>query len=202
MLPKPVQDLIDDFASLPGIGPKSATRIVLHLLDSPKHLIDDIEKKVGTLHEKVRRCKICHNLAEADKCKICLQENRDQSKLLIIESPLDLISFENSDYNGLYQIVGGLISPLRGVTPENLELGKLVTRLNEDHKNLEEIIIALPTSLEGDATSVYIKNEILADDSYTEIKISRIARGLPTNSTIEYQDSQTLQNALSNRTNI
>lgn len=195
LLPKNVQKLIDHFTRLPGIGGKTSSRLVLYLLHSPKEYVDDFADKLATLKDSVTFCKDCYNLTEGELCSICEDEYRDKFKILVIEDVLDLLAFENvSEYKGLYHILGGLISPIQGIGPEDLNINMLLKRARA-LKGKGELIIATNPNLEGEATAMYIKEQLKNDD----INITRIARGVPTGADLDYADKVTLLRALQGR---
>jgi recombination protein RecR len=198
LLPKNVQKLIDHFTRLPGIGAKTSSRLVLYLLHSPQEYVDDFANKLATLKESVSFCKDCYNLTEEDYCSICKDEFRDKTKILVVEDVLDLLAFENvGEYKGLYHVLGGLISPIQGIGPEDLNISMLFKRA----KLLEgkgEIIIATNPNLEGEATAMYIKEQLRVE----HINITRIARGVPTGADLDYADKVTLLRALQGRNSL
>jgi recombination protein RecR len=198
LLPKNVQKLIDHFTRLPGIGGKTASRLVLYLLHSPKEYIDDFSDKLSTLKNSVTFCKDCYNLTEEQLCSICKDEKRDKFKILVVEDVLDLLAFENiGEYQGIYHVLGGLISPIQGIGPEDLNIGLLFKRakiLGEKG----ELIIATNPNLEGEATAMYIKEQL----KNQKIHITRIARGVPTGADLDYADKVTLLRALQGRINL
>jgi len=195
LLPKNVQKLIDHFTRLPGIGGKTASRLVLYLLHSPKEYTDDFAEKLGTLKESVNFCRDCYNLTEEELCSICRDEYRDKYKIIVVEDVLDILAFENvSEYKGLYHVLGGLISPIQGVGPEDLNIGILLKRAKHLGKK-GEIIIATNPNLEGEATAMYIKEQLRNE----EVNVTRIARGVPTGADLDYADKVTLLRALQGR---
>lgn len=200
-LPRNVQKLIDAFVRLPGIGPKTASRLVLYLLHSPSQFTKDFGNDLLTLKQNVRFCSVCYNLSEDQLCSICSDERRKQEKIIVVEDILDLLAFENiGDYNGLYHVLGGLISPMQGVGPESLNIGGLLSRLRKlKGKDVDtiEIIIATNPSMEGEATAMYIREEI--DRIGKDISVSRIARGLPTGADLDYADRVTLLRSFEGR---
>lgn len=201
MLPKALQDLIDDLANLPGVGPKSAARIGFYLVNSPRHLSKKLADDLSQVHVRIKDCQICGNYTETEVCPICANPNRDKAQILVVETALDILAFEGANFKGSYHVLKGLISPLQGIGPEQINLEKLVHRVAELNKREQktEVILATGTSLEGEATASYI-NKILSAPEYNEyVSTSRLARGLPSNSAIEYQDPHTLANSLENR---
>lgn len=198
-LPKNVQKLIDHFVRLPGIGPKTASRLVLYLLHSSDSFVVDFAQSLGDLKSKVRFCMRCFNLAENDLCSICIDESREEDKIMVVEDVLDLIAFESiGDYHGLYHVLGGVISPMQGIGPDDLTIGMLIKRVKDLKGHLSEMILAMNPNLEGEATASYIKTE-MSKISSEGFKISRIARGLPTGADLDYADKVTLLKSLQGR---
>ena len=196
-LPQSVQRLIDDFAKLPGIGPKSASRIVLHLLNTKKQNVLNFAADLNEIRTLTRFCKICFNLSEEEVCRICNDPKRNEQTIIVVEDVLDLLAFERvGEYSGKYHVLGGAISPLRGIGPEDLNIIPLRSRV-KDLKHKVELIIATNPNLEGEATAMYIKNEL---SKLPLISISRIARGLPSGAELDYADRSTLLGALNGRT--
>ncbi len=196
MLPKSVQNLIDEFSKLPGIGPKTAARLAFYLLSKPKQDISNLGNAVTGLTENLSYCRDCFNIAESELCPICSNEKRDNSLITVVEEPLDVIALEKSlGFNGIYHVLGGSISPIDGIAPEDLRINQLLLRLQDG--NTKEIILATNPDLEGEATASFIKNEI--SKSFGDIKITRIARGLPVGGDLEYADEVTLKRSLEGR---
>jgi len=196
MLPKSVQNLIDEFSKLPGVGPKSAARLAFYLLTKPKSDVESLGKSILGLIENLKYCDICYNIAETEVCAICSNTKRDVSIVTVVEEPLDVIALEKSlGINGLYHVLGGVISPINGVSPEDLRIDQLIRRVQSGE--ILEIVLATNPNLEGEATAAYLKNKIFAVNS--EIKITRIARGLPIGGDLEYADEVTLKRSLEGR---
>ncbi|MCL5410352.1 MAG: recombination mediator RecR [Patescibacteria group bacterium] len=196
MLPKSVQNLIDEFSKLPGIGPKTAARLAFYLLSKPKQDISNLGNAVVGLTENLSYCKSCFNIAESEFCPICSNEKRDNSLITVVEEPLDVIALEKSlGFNGIYHVLGGSISPIDGIGPEDLRINQLLARLEEG--DVKEIILATNPDLEGEATASFIKNEVSKD--FDNVKITRIARGLPVGGDLEYADEVTLKRSLEGR---
>lgn len=198
-LPKNVQKLIDHFVRLPGIGPKTASRLVLYLLHSSDSFVVDFAQTLSELKLKVKFCNRCFNLAEEELCAICKDESREVDKIMVVEDVLDLIAFESiGDYRGLYHVLGGVISPIQGIGPDDLTLGMLIRRIKDSKGSFKEMILAMNPNLEGEATASYIKGE-LEKMGKGDLKISRIARGLPTGADLDYADKVTLLKSLQGR---
>ena len=194
LFPEPVTALVNALSKLPGIGPRSAERIALHLVQADKAIAQNLSQALLHARERVSTCQICGALTEAQPCPICSAPNRDKSTLCLVERPLDILALEKSgSYKGTYHVLGGKISPLNGVEPEDLRIRELESRLSSEP--VQEIIIALPSDVEGDATSYYLRNLIAPRG----IKVSRIAQGLPAGSGLEIADELTLSRALEHR---
>ena len=192
---KPVADLIAEFEKLPGIGPKSAQRLVYHLLHAPKENADQLASAVSELKIKTKICGICGNVAENDPCTICADTARDHSIVMVVEEPLDILAIEKTRaFNGVYHVLHGAISPLSNIGPDDLKIQELLTRLREGKIN--EVILATNPNMEGEATAMYIQKLITPLD----VKVTRLARGLPVGGDLEYADEVTLTRALEGRT--
>ena len=192
--PAPVTKLIDEFSRLPGIGPKTASRLTFYLLRTSAERTLALAEALRELHDKVLFCSECYNIAESDPCAICSDENRDRSIVCIVEEPLDVLAIERTrDYHGLYHVLHGKIAPTEGIGPEDLKITELIDRIHRSQVQIREIIIATNPNLEGEATARYIARQF--DDS--PIKITSLARGLPIGGDLEYADEITLSRALS-----
>ena len=199
VLPKPIENLIDALTRFPGIGPKSAARIALFILKTPPSYTDNLITLLQDIKD-IKTCATCYNFSESDKCKICSSKQRDAHTIMVVEDALDLLAIEQAGiFNGVYHVLGGVISPMNGVGPDEIRIKELFNRL----KNIDgkvEIIMATNPNMEGEATALYIKNEILNDDLLRDkVKISSLARGLSTGSDIDYIDPVTLQKAFRGR---
>jgi recombination protein RecR len=198
-LPKIVQKLIDDFSRLPGIGPKTASRLVLYLLHSSGSYVGDFATDLGEIKNKIKFCTNCYNLAENELCSICLDDSRDISKILVIEDVLDLIAFESiGEFSGLYHVLGGVISPLQGIGVEDLTMGLLIKRVKNLKNKKIELILATNPNLEGEATASYIKTQ-MENLKIQNLTVTRIARGLPTGADLDYADKVTLLKSFEGR---
>lgn len=196
-LPKNAQKLIDSFNRLPGIGEKTASRLVLYLLHSPDYVLKDFGNSLLTLKSKVKFCVNCNNLCDGEYCSICKDKKRNNNRIIVVEDVLDLLAFENIDnFDGVYHVLGGLINPMIGIGPEDISINKLLNRVKKLGENAE-IIIATNPNLEGESTAMYIKNEI--NKINKKILITRIARGLPTGADLDYADKTTLLKSLEGR---
>lgn len=194
-LPNTVQNLIDELSKLPSVGPKLAARLTFYLLSKPKSDIESLGQSILNLKKNLTECRQCFHISESDICEICSADDRNQSLVMVVEEPLDVIAFEKTAFKGLYHVLGGVISPIDGVGPEDLRITQLVNRVKND--DIDELILATNPSLEGEATAAYIKN-LLKDQT---VKITRIARGLPVGGDLEYADEVTLLRSLEGRSN-
>ncbi len=192
-VPKPVQSLIEAFERLPGIGPKTAQRLTYYLLHAPKEEAQALSTAAIEMREKTVICSICFNIGEKDPCWVCNDSSRDQNIIMIVENPLDVLALEKASYKGLYHVLHGVISPLENIGPDQLHIRELLPRLKGD--KVKEIILATNPTMEGEATAMYIHRLI----SPLGVKMTRIARGLPVGSDLEYADETTLMRALEGR---
>jgi recombination protein RecR len=196
MLPESVQNLIDEFSKLPGVGPKTAARLAFYLLTKPKSDIEHLGSAVMNLVKNLRFCDECFNIAEEEVCPICQNEKRDHSLVMVVEEPLDVIAIEKSlGFSGVYHVLGGAISPINGIGPEELRIVQLLERLKKGE--IKEIILATNPNLEGEATAAYIKSKIIQLE--IDVKVTRIARGLPIGGDLEYADEVTLKRSVEGR---
>jgi recombination protein RecR len=194
--PAPVTKLIDEFSRLPGIGPKTASRLTFYLLRNPADRARSLAEALAELHEKVLFCSRCFNIAESDPCSVCSDENRDRSLICVVEEPLDVLAIERTrDYHGLYHVLHGVIAPTEGIGPEDLKISELVQRVRQSEIKIREIIIATNPNLEGEATAMYINRQFEG----ANVRLTRLARGLPVGGDLEYADEITLSRALSGR---
>jgi len=194
IIPRTVQALIDEFGRLPGIGPKSAQRLTFYLLRGSKERVQSLGEAVLNLKENILICSVCSNLAESDPCVICSDPHRDPSIIMVVEEPLDILAFEKTGkFQGLYHVLHGVISPIEGIGPDDLYIKQLLNRLHDG--KVKEIIIATNINVEGEATAMYLSKLI----EPLNMKVTRIAHGLPVGSDIEYADEITLSKALENR---
>ena len=192
---RPLQHLIDQLARLPGIGPKSAQRLAFHLLSRSPVDVRDLGETLTHLHESIRRCSECFNYSESDLCPVCADPSRDRHLLCVVAEAADLMALERAhEFHGLYHVLGGLLSPLRGVGPDELTIAALLERLVA--MPVEEIIVATPPSVEGDATAEYLR-QVLTERG--QRCITRPALGLPVGAELDYADQVTLIRALQGR---
>ena len=193
-LPESIASLIEALGKLPGIGPRSAERIALHLVQAENSGVKQLAETILNARERVRFCAVCGALTEQSPCALCSDPRRDASLVCVVERPVDIISLEKSGtFRGRYHVLGGKISPLNGVEPEDLRIAELEKRLTQEP--IKEIVIALGTDVEGDATSFYLAKRLARDG----VKVTRIAHGLPAGSGLEFADELTLSRALEGR---
>ena len=197
MLPRSVQRLIDEFARLPGIGPKSASRLTFYLLRGSDNQALDLAVALQELKERTRLCSVCFNITEDDPCPICSDGARDAGLLCVVEEPLDVLAIERSRaFNGRYHVLHGAISPVEGIGPEDLRVGELVARVAAG--DFREIILATNPTLEGESTALYLQRR-LTDH---KVRLTRLARGLPVGGDLEYTDEITLGRAFEGRQDV
>lgn len=192
-VPKPVQNLIESFERLPGIGPKTAQRLTYYLLHAPRSEAEALAKSALEMKDKTVVCKTCFNIGETDPCWVCLDARREQNVIAVVENPLDVLAFERSGFKGLYHVLHGVIAPLENIGPDQLHIREILNRLKSE--DIKEIILATNPTMEGEATAMYINKLI----SPLGVKVTRIARGLPVGSDIEYADETTLSRSLEGR---
>lgn len=193
-LPEPVSRLIDEFSRLPGIGPKTASRLTFYLLRASSDSATALADALRELKERIRFCQECFNITEQSPCAICTSESRDQSVICIVEEPLDMLAIERTArYTGLYHVLHGAISPMDGIGPEDLKIRELVVRVANGA--IREVILATNPTLEGENTAVYIQRKLA---SYP-VRVTRLAHGLPVGGDLEYTDEITLSRALEGR---
>ncbi len=196
-LPKAVQNLINEFSKLPGIGPKSASRLAFYLLKQPEVDLQTFATLLANLQKNLIYCSICHNMSESDPCKICSDRKRNQNLICVVEDSLDVAAMDQiASFNGVYHVLGGVISPLDGVGPEQLKVAELLARLTG--VTPKEVVLATNPSLEGEATAMYISKN-LKQPKFSHVKVTRIARGLAAGADLEYADEYTLSKALEGR---
>ena len=194
VLPQPVQQLIDEFARLPGIGPKSASRLTFYLLRAANEQAVELAEALQDLKQRTQFCSVCFNITEDDPCLICEDETRDERLLCVVEEPLDVLAIERSRaFNGRYHVLHGAISPVEGIGPEDLKVDELIQRVQQGA--FTEVILATNPTLEGESTALYLQRR-LAD---TGVRLTRLARGLPVGGDLEYTDEITLGRALEGR---
>jgi len=207
-----LSDAVEQMASLPGVGRKTALRLVLHLLRQSDRDVEAFAGAMLRLKQEVKYCKVCHTISDQEVCSICQSHSRDKQTICVVENVQDVMSIENTgQYNGLYHVLGGIISPMDGVGPADIEIDSLIKRVEND--DIHEVILALPTTMEGDTTNFYIYRRLqnltksdntsspdsLIASSPNSLKISQIARGVAIGNEIEYTDEITLGRSIVNR---
>jgi len=193
-LPPTLEKVIEGFSKFPGIGKKTAHRLGLHILKTHAKDVENFAQALLNVKSKINTCNSCYNIAEAELCEICSDEKRDSSIICVCEEPSDIYLIEKTGFQGVYHVLGGLLSPLDGISPEDLQIESLVERV----KSANELIIATDASIEGEATILYISKLL---DSHS-IKITRLARGLPVGGHLEYVDEATLLRSINERVNL
>ena len=195
--PEPIQRLVEAFHRLPGIGPKSAQRLAYHILRTSEQEASALAQAVLDVKQRIRLCSQCLNITEADPCSFCQDSRRDRTIVCVVEQPLDVLAIERSGgYRGLYHVLHGVLNPMDGVGPEHIHLRELVVRLQAG--DIQEVIMATNPSLEGEATAMYIQRLV----GPAGVKVTRLARGLPSGADLEYTDDVTLARALEGRQEI
>jgi len=203
LLPKVLSRLIESFEKLPGIGPKSATRLAFYLLHVPEDYLERFAENLRALKTSTVLCSLCKNVAEVDPCSVCSDPSRDQTMVCVVEQPTDVLSFEKTGkYHGLYHVLHGAIDPLNNIGPDEIYIADLIKRINPStHQPINEVILAMNSNMEGEATAMYIQKQLSAI-SYQlseKLKVTRLAHGLPMGADIEYADEVTLTRALEGR---
>ncbi|MBP5571009.1 MAG: recombination protein RecR [Prevotella sp.] len=194
--PSPLlEKAVSEFSRLPGIGRKTALRLVLHLLRQPSEDVEQFASAVTRMKEEVKYCRVCHNISDTDVCPICSDQRRDVSVICVVENIQDVMAIENTQqYHGLYHVLGGIISPMDGIGPSDIEIASLVERVEAG--GIQEVILALSSTMEGDTTNFYISRKLEG----TGVKLSIIARGISVGDELEYTDEVTLGRSILNRT--
>lgn len=193
-----LENAVNQFASLPGVGRKTALRHVLHLLRCQEQEVDRFAEALTKLRKEVHYCRRCHNITDQDICPICQSTRRDQHIICVVENVQDVMSIENTgQYNGLYHVLGGIISPMDSIGPKDIEIDSLISRLEPE--DIHEVILALPTTMEGDTTNFYIYRRIQNAELRQPPKVSQIARGVAVGNDLEYTDEITLGRSIINR---
>lgn len=194
---KLIEEAVNQVSKLPGIGKKTALRLVLHLVKEKQENTFALTEALSNLRANIRYCNKCHNISDAEICSICLSHRRDQSLVCVVEDTKDVMAIENTaQYNGQYHVLGGVISPINGVGPSELRIESLVKRITDPANEVKEVILALSPTMEGDTTSFYIHKKI----KELPVKISVISRGVPIGGDLEYADEITLGRSISGRT--
>lgn len=189
-----LEKAVNEFSRLPGIGRKTALRLVLHLLREPVADVEEFARSVESMRRDVKFCRVCHNISDTDVCPICADPRRDAATICVVENVQDVMAVENTQqYRGLYHVLGGIISPMDGIGPADLEIDSLVARVAEGGVN--EVILALSSTMEGDTTNFYISRKLAP----FHVKLSVIARGISVGDELEYTDEVTLGRSILNR---
>ena len=189
-----INNLIEAFERLPGVGPKSAARLTYYLLHVPQSELDRFAEAIGSLKRGTKECSVCHNISESDPCDICADSSRDKNVICVVEQPLDMLAIDRGNgYKGVYHVLHGVIDPLHNIGPDEIRIQELVVR----SQNAKEIILALNPNMEGESTCMYIAKALKAQP--TALKITSLAHGLPVGADIEYADDRTLTHAMEGR---
>lgn len=219
IVPTAVERLIEELGKLPGVGPRTAERLAFHILKNDPARATSLGTAIETLHGGVRNCRTCFNFAEAEECEVCRSDTRQRNVIAVVEEPFDVVAVEKTGlFQGLYHVLGGVISPIDGIGPDKLEIGSLYRRVADSwttgranfgtgagtaqpNGGVEEVILATNPSLEGESTAMYIRQQLepLRTTSGNPIKLTRLARGLPVGGDLEYADQVTLGRALQGR---
>ncbi|AFL83986.1 DNA replication and repair protein RecR [Belliella baltica DSM 15883] len=197
---KLIEDAVNEISRLPGIGKKTALRLALHLLKQNESVTTSLSQSITKLRTEIKYCQICHNISDADTCSICMSQRRNRKIICVVEEIPDVLAIENtSQYDGLYHVLGGVISPIQGVGPDELKIDSLFSRItiSDQDNHVEEVILALPATMEGDTTSFYITRKL----KEYGVKVSTIARGIPVGGELEYTDEVTLGRSILTRVN-
>ncbi|ADL11584.1 recombination mediator RecR [Acetohalobium arabaticum] len=193
---KPIAKLIGKLTKLPGIGPKSAQRLAFYIMNDSDEEVEELVDAIKDVKDRIDYCEVCNNLTEHERCNICSNDERNRSVICIVESPKDIIAMEKTgEYNGLYHVLHGSISPMEGVGPDDIEIKGLLSRIEDEDEEVEEVILATDPNVEGEATAMYIARLLKP----LGITASRIAHGLPVGGDLEYADEVTLSKALEGR---
>ena len=193
---KVVENAVEHLSRLPGIGKRTALRLVLHLLKQDKTIVQGFGNALIKLTNTINYCSSCFSIAESQICEICANTNRDKTIICVVEDPMDILAIDNSGiYNGQFHVLHGVISPNQGIGPDDLKIEELMTRISQNHEIINEIILATNPNLEGEATAMYISKLV---EPY-KLKITRLARGLPSGGDIEYADGVTISKAIEYR---
>ena len=191
-----LEKAVQEFSKLPGVGRKTALRLVLNLLRRDSEEVLQFTETIARMRQEVKHCRICHNISDSEVCPICSDPRRDESTICVVENIQDVMAVENTQqYQGLYHVLGGVISPMDGVGPADLEIDSLVERVKEG--GVKEVILALSSTMEGDTTNFYIFRKLAP---YTDVKLTIIARGISVGDELEYTDEVTLGRSILNRT--
>lgn len=197
---KLIEDAVNEISRLPGIGKKTALRLALHLLKQNESVTLSLSQSITKLRTEIKYCQICHNISDAVECSFCTSQRRNRKIICVVEEIPDVLAIENtSQYDGLYHVLGGVISPIQGIGPDELKIDSLLGRISKsiESEKVEEVILALPVTMEGDTTSFYITRKL----KELGVKVSTIARGIPVGGELEYTDEVTLGRSILTRVN-
>lgn len=200
-IPKAIQQVIESFERLPGVGPKTAQRLTFYLLHVPQAELDRFAASVQGLKKNTVMCSICFSIDETDPCSVCSDARRDKETICVVEQPLDVLALErNGRYRGVYHVLHGKIDPLNNIGPDEIRIGELIRRVKlPSDISISEVILATNPTMEGEATAMYISKQLKSHNE--TVKITRIGRGLPTGADLEYADPTTLERAMEGRSN-
>lgn len=196
-VPRSISNLIDTFERLPGIGPKTAQRLTFYLLNFPQMDLENMGKAFTELKKNIQKCEVCKNISDNATCSICSDYTRDTHTIAVVSGPLDVFALEKTGYKGTYHVLHGLLNPLENIGPDELYIDALIDRLSALTDPHIEVILSTSTSMEGESTALYISK--LIKNTLPNIKVTRIARGLPVGGDIEYADDNTLTRAIEGR---
>jgi len=192
--PEPIARLIGEFSRLPGVGPKSASRLAFYLLRNSREQAEALATAIVDIKDRIIFCSVCHNVTESDPCAVCSDPSRDRGKVCVVEEPLDVIAIDRTgSYKGLYHVLHGAIQPLEGITPDKLRIAELLRRVKLG--DIEEVILATNPNMEGEATAMYLHRQLVP----LGVHVTRLARGLPVGGDLEYADEVTLARSLEGR---
>ena len=192
--PEPLARLIGEFSRLPGVGPKSASRLAFYLLRNSREQAEALATAIVDIKDRIIFCSVCHNVTESDPCAVCSDPSRDRGKVCVVEEPLDVIAIDRTgSYKGLYHVLHGAIQPLEGITPDKLRIAELLRRVKLG--DIEEVILATNPNMEGEATAMYLHRQLVP----LGVHVTRLARGLPIGGDLEYADEVTLARSLEGR---
>lgn len=198
IIPKAIQNLIESFEKLPGVGPKTAQRLTFYLLHVPQGELDKFASSLQSLKKDTLLCSICFMIDETNPCNICGNNQRDRSTICVVEQPLDVLAIEKGrGYKGLYHVLHGKIDPLNNIGPDEIYISQFLKRIKENSDEISEVILSTNPTMEGEATAMYIAKQLKSLNP--ELKVSRIGRGLPVGADLEYADDVTLQRAMEGR---
>lgn len=199
-----LEQAVNQLASLPGVGRRTALRLVLHLLRQSDQDVEAFASAFARLKKEIIYCRVCHNISDSELCPICASTRRDHSTICVVENVQDVMSIENTgQYNGVYHVLGGVISPMEGIGPKDIEIDSLIERISKG--DIAEVILALPTTMEGDTTNFYIyrrieNHQLPISNNQCDLRITQIARGVAVGNQLEYTDEITLGRSIVNRT--